>query len=209
MAEDAIEAVRLRNDFYRDNHRKVMIALLVAILLIVMLSGVLTYVVTHPPPPKYFATSTDGRIIPLIPLSQPNMPTSALLLWANQAATAAFTYDFVNYRQALQAASDYFTSAGWRDFLNALTSSNNLSAVLTKKLVVSSTATAAPVVLQQGELNGVYAWRVQLPMVITYQSASQVAQQNVLVTMLVTRVSTLNSARGVGISQFVVSSANT
>ncbi|EKD74639.1 MAG: hypothetical protein ACD_44C00373G0001 [uncultured bacterium] len=209
MAEDAIEAVRLRNDFYRDNHRKVMIALLVAILIIIMLSSVLTYVVTHPPPPKYFATSIDGRIIPLIPLSQPNMPTSALLLWANQAATAAFTYDFVNYRQALQTASDYFTSAGWRDFLNALTSSNNLSAVLTKKLVVSSTATAAPVVLQQGELNGVYAWRVQLPMVITYQSASQVAQQNVLVTMLVTRVSTLNSARGVGISQFVVSSTNT
>lgn len=208
MADDAVEVVRLRNDFYRDNHRKVMMALLVAIATIILLCGTLSYVVTHPPAPKYFATSIDGRIIPIISLSQPNMPPSALLLWANQAATAAFTYDFVNYRQALQSASAYFTPEGWRDFLNALTSSNNLNAVLTKKLVVSSTATGAPVILQQGVLNGVYAWRVQMPMVVTYQSASQVAQQNVTVTMLVMRISTLNSARGVGIAQFVVSGGN-
>ena len=31
MADDAVELVRLRNDFYRDNHRKVMMALLIAI----------------------------------------------------------------------------------------------------------------------------------------------------------------------------------
>lgn len=207
MADDAVELVRLRNDFYRDNHHKVMMALLVAIATVILLCGVLIYVVTHPPAPKYFATSIDGRIIPLVPLSEPNMPTSALLLWGNQAATAAFTYDFVNYRQALQAASDYFTPEGWRDFLNALTGSNNLNAVITKKLVVSATATGAPVVLQQGLLNGTYAWRVQLPMVVTYQSASQVAQQNVMVTMLVMRISTLNSSRGVGIAQFIVSGA--
>ncbi|MBI5448094.1 MAG: type IVB secretion system apparatus protein IcmL/DotI [Gammaproteobacteria bacterium] len=205
MAGDAVEMVSLRNDFYRDSHRKVMMALLMAIAIIILLGGVLSYVVTHPPAPKYFATSIDGRIIPIVPLSQPNMPPSALLLWSNQAATAAFTYDFVNYRQALQATSSYFTPDGWRDFLSALTGSNNLNAVLTKKLVVSATATGAPVILQQGTLNGVYAWRVQLPMVVSYQSASQVAQQNVIVTMLVMRVSTLNSSRGVGIAQFVVS----
>ncbi len=208
MADDAVELVRLRNDFYRDNHRKIVLALLVAVATIILLCGTVAYVVTHPPAPKYFATSIDGRIIPIVPLNEPNMPTSALLLWSNQAATAAFTYDFVNYRQALQSASEYFTPDGWRDFLNALTSSNNLNAVITKKLVVSATATGAPVVLQQGLLNGAYAWRVQMPMVVTYQSASQVAQQNVMVTMLVTRISTLNSARGVGITQFVVGGAS-
>ena len=121
MADDAVELVRLRNDFYRDNHRKIVLALLVAVATIILLCGTLAYVVTHPPAPKYFATSIDGRIIPIVPLNEPNMPTSALLLWSNQAATAAFTYDFVNYRQALQSASDYFTPDGWRDFLNALT----------------------------------------------------------------------------------------
>lgn len=208
MAEDALEVVRLRNDFYRDNHRRVMMCLLVAIATIILLCGSLSYVVTHPPAPKYFATTIDGKIIPLVPLSEPNMPNSAVLLWANQAATASFTYDFVNYRQALQSASNYFTPDGWRDFLGALTSSNNLNAVITKKLVVSSAATGAPVILQQGLLGGTYAWRVQMPMVVTYQSASQVAQQNVMVTMLVVRVSTLNSSRGVGIAQFVVSGGN-
>src|SRR3990167_10591649 len=192
MADDPLQVVQLRNDFYRDNYRRVMLALLSAIVVMMVLVLVLLYVVAHPPSPKYFATYPDGRIMPLVPLNEPNMPQPALLEWANEAATAAFTYDFGNYREALQAASQYFTPDGWRDFMNQLSSSTNLNAVITKKLVVKATATGAPVILQEGLLNGVYAWRVTMPMVIVYESASQVAQQNVIVTMLITRVSTLN-----------------
>ncbi|MCK1862760.1 DotI/IcmL/TraM family protein, partial [Legionella pneumophila] len=45
-------------------------------------------------------------------------------------------------------------------------------------------------------LNGRYSWRVQMPILVTYQSASEFTQQNNVVTMLITRVSTLNSPRG-------------
>lgn len=205
MADDAVQLVRLRNDFYRDNYRKVVGVLLFAILIIFMLSGALIYVVTHPPAPTYFATDAQGKIIKLKALDEPNLSTAALLQWSNLAAVAAFTYNFVNYRQELQAASEFFTPSGWEAFIQALNESNNLKAVIAKKLVVSAVATGAPVVLQEGVLDGRYAWRVQMPLLVTYQSASQVTQQNVVVTMLITRVSTLNSARGIGIAQFVVS----
>ncbi|KTD05653.1 type IVB secretion system apparatus protein IcmL/DotI [Fluoribacter gormanii] len=207
MAEDALTVVALRNKFYKDSQRKVMLALLIALIVNIVLASLLVYMITHPPAPKYFATSINGRITPLFPLNEPNQSDSAVLQWANQAAIAAFTYNFVNYRDELQASSGFFTPEGWDQFLSALQQSNNLDAVKAKKLIVSAVATRAPIILQKGVLNGSFSWRVQMPILVTYQSASEFTQQNNVVTMLITRVSTLNSPRGIGISQFVVGPA--
>ena len=203
--EDVVEPLMLRNAFYQDNSRKVLIGILLCVVVILVQMITIAYVVTHPPEPKYFATSTDGRIMPLVPLDQPNLSQSALLQWANTAAIAAYTYDFVNYREALQAASEYFTPAGWDSFMTALNTSGSLQNVISKKLIVSAVAVGAPVVIQQGLLDSTYTWKVQMPMLITYQSASQYSQSTVTVTMLITRISTISTARGVGIAQFLVS----
>ena len=203
MAEDVLAKVAMRNSFYRDGQRKLMFVLLVSILGNIVLCATLAYMLSHPPEPKYFATSINGRITPLVALNMPNQADSAILQWSNQAAIAAFTYNFVNYRTELVAASGFFTAEGWEQFVNALGSSNNLDAIKAKKLVVSAVATSSPVILQKGVLNGRYSWRIQMPILVTYQSASEFSQQNLNVTMLVTRVDTLNSPRGIGIAQFI------
>ena len=205
MANDALEVVQIRNEFYRDSHRKVVGALLLASLVIILLLGSFVYLISHPPKPRYFAISSDGRLTPIVPLDKPNITPSSLLQWANTAAIAAYSYNFVNYHQELQAASEFFTPEGWSAFMEALNSSNNLSAVIAKKLVVSAVATGAPVPLEEGVLNGTYAWRVQIPLLVTYQNQKDFSQQSVVVTMLITRIPTINSARGIGIAQFVVS----
>lgn len=208
MAEDALKAVTLRNQFYKDSQRKVILALLIAIGVNLITASMLIYIVTHPPAPKYFATTINGRITPLVPLDEPNQSDSAVLQWANLAAIAAYSYNFVNYRDELQAASGFFTADGWDQFLNALQQSNNLDAVKAKKLIVSAVATRAPIIMQKGVLNGKYSWSVQMPILVTFQSASQFTQQNNVVTMLITRIPTLNSPRGIGIAQFVVGPAS-
>lgn len=207
MPDDALTAVVTRNRFYRDGQHKLVTGLLLSLFSNVLLVWAIVYLFLHPPAPKYFATSINGRITPLVSLDQPNQSDPAVLQWANQAATAAFTYNFVNYHTELQASSGFFTADGWTQFLNALKDSNNLDAVKAKKLIVSAVATQAPIILQKGLLNGVYAWRVQMPILVTYQSASEFSQANNVVTMLITRVPTLNSPRGIGISQFVVGPA--
>lgn len=108
MAEDALTMVTLRNKFYRDGQRRTMATLLLSVLINFILVSLVVYLLTHPPAPKYFATSINGRITPLYPLDQPNQSDSAVLQWANQAAIAAFTYNFVNYRDELQASSGFF-----------------------------------------------------------------------------------------------------
>lgn len=206
MKDDALQVVKVRNEFYRDNYRKVVAALLISFFIILVLAAALCYIVTNPPAPRYFATSNDGRIIPLIPFTEPNLNNATLLAWSNMAASAAYSYNFVNYRQALQeAGANYFTPEGKQMFFAAIKSSNNLQAVIAKKLIVSAVATGVPVILEQGILAGRYTWKVQIPMLVTYQSASQFSQQAITVTMLIVRVSTLTSPRGIGITQFIAS----
>ncbi len=206
---DKLMAVTMRNQFYKDSQHKIVLVLTISMAANLILGLILSYIITHPPAPKYFATSINGRITPLFPLDAPNQSDSAVLQWANQAAIAAFSYNFVNYHSELQAASGFFTPTGWTQFLDALQQSNNLDAVKAKKLVVSAVATRAPIILQKGILNGSYSWRVQMPILVTYQSASEFSQQNNVVTILVKRISSLNSPRGIGIEQFVVAPAGT
>ena len=205
-AEEHVK-VKMNNNFYKDSYTKILFVMLLSITLNFGLASAVLYVIANPPQAKYFATSINGRITPLSPLDKPNQADSAILQWANQAAIATFTYNFVNYQNELQSASRYFTRSGWGQFLTALRTSGNLDMVKSKKLIVSAVATRAPVILQKGPLGGRYAWRIQMPILVTYQSASEFKQQNNVVTILVKRVSTLETPRGIGISQYLVGRA--
>ncbi|OGT07088.1 MAG: type IV secretion protein DotI [Gammaproteobacteria bacterium GWE2_37_16] len=200
---NGLEFVMLRNNFYRDNYRRVVSVLLLMVLINVALVGIIFYQIANAPTPKYFATGIDGRITPLNSLDMPVISQSELLQWAARAATAANTYDFVNYREALQGVQSYFTADGWRNFEAALRGSRSLELVLERKLVVSAVATGTPVILDQGVIGDRYAWKVQVPILVSYQSASDNTQQAQIVTMIIARVPTLNTPKGIAITSFV------
>ncbi len=205
MSEQAVELVHLRNNFYRDSYSKLLYILSFLAIINVFLVLAIVHIVKNPPAPKYFATGNDGRLTIIQPLTDPVMSLSGLTEWVTRAATTAYSFDFVNYRKELQESSAFFTGKGWEAFERALVSSNNLNLVLTKKLVTTAVAQGAPVVLKRGVLNGKYAWQVQLPILVTYQSASMKVAQPMLVTMLVTRVDVANNPNGIAIAQFVAS----
>lgn len=207
MDQNKMREVKLAQRYSEDGLKTLFLGLTLTVIIVAVLSLFLAYVVTHPPKPQYFATSINGRMTPIVALDEPNQSDSAVLQWANQAAIASYTYNFVNYQDELKAASVYYTSAGWQQFMNALQQTNNLNVLRAKKLIVSAVATRAPIILEKGMLNGRYSWRVQMPMLVTYQSASEFSQQNIVVTMLITRISTIESPRGIGIAQMLVGAA--
>lgn len=204
MAYDALEVVKHRNNFYRDSYRLVVIILFFSVLANIALAGAVVYLESHKPSPKYFATTHDGRLIKMVPLNMPYMQSNALINWVTNAVTSVYTYDFLNYRKTFQDNQKYFTSGGWQAFLDQMQKSRNLKTVQDKKLVVSASPAGAAVVTNSGVLNGVYSWRVQIPIVVTYTSLSQQFSERLLVTLTVQRLSTLDSTYGVGIAQFVV-----
>ena len=56
-------------------------------------------------------------------------------------------------------------------------------------------------------LFGKYTWKVSLPILVKYDSASNNYTQPLVIKMLIQRVPVLNNERGIAISQFVATPA--
>lgn len=156
------------------------------------------------PGPSYFEHRADGTVNPIYALDVPMVSVPALLRWSNQAAIDSYTYAFDNYAEALENARQYFTPGGWSDFRAALDRSKLLSTVIEKKLRVSAVTTGPAVLITQGFVFGSYAWRVQMPLLVTFESASEKKQSRYLVSLVVARVSTRDVLKGIAITQFTV-----
>ncbi len=197
--QEGATLVLSRNFFYRDSYRKILFILLLSIVINILMTIVALYNILHPAPAQFIVTSADGRLIPVSPLSQPVKSTPQILAWANMAASRINSYDFVNFRSQLQDASSYFTAEGWRSYQRAFADTGNLNYVRTNKLVATAVATGAPVVLQQGLVSGMYTWKIQLPLLVKYQSATLSKNIPTIVTMLIQRTSIEENPSGIGI----------
>ena len=91
--------VTMKSNFYKDSYSRILFVLILSITLNFGLATTVLYFIANPPKAKYFATSINGRITPLVPLDMPNQSDSAVIQWATQAAIAAYTYNFVNYQK--------------------------------------------------------------------------------------------------------------
>lgn len=205
IREGGAELVRFRNDFYRDEYRNKAAILLygaAALLASVILNGALGWALVHKRP-VYFAATNDGRILPLVPLSRPAMEDRSVVSWATSVATSAYSYDFVNWRSALSALSPDFTKEGFASFIGSLKASGNLKLVSDNRMVASAVPTEAGVIIAKGLLKGVYVWKIQVPILVTYQAAKSSVSQNLLVTLLVVRRSVLSHPKGLAVAQFL------
>lgn len=155
-----------------------------------------------PMQPNYYATSVNGNVQQLTSLDQPNTSDSVITQWAELAAVAAYSYDFVNYKDQLNSLEKYFTDDAWSNFKQVIKTSNTVDQVVSKKLIVNAVAIDSPVILAKGKLYGVDSWRIQIPILVTYQAARGFYSQKILINLLVTRISTLQSVKGIGIAQF-------
>ncbi len=197
-------AVVVRNEFYRDGYRKLLtIAQIQAVVIIGLILAMFYVITVNQPQNRYFATTDDGRLVPMVALNEPNLSTPALMSWTAQAATEVMTFGFNDYRRRLQEASRNFTKVGWASFTTALEKSRIIESVEANQQVVTAAPRSAPVLVSEGLVNGRYQWQIELPMIVTYQAGATTRADNLLVTLLVVRVSKLESPNGIGIEQWV------
>lgn len=189
-----------QNIFYRNNYRRLvrLLGIMVGINLILVI--IFIYLITHIPRARNFAAYPDNKSAPLYVLDQPLMSQSAILEWANQAAITVYNLDYLNYPKQMKEIATYFSPKGWALFQNDFR--GILSTTVDKKLRVSAVATGAPVIVQQGPLLGNYSWKVRMPILVSYESASETLYQNLLVDMVIMRVSTDITPKGIAIAQF-------
>lgn len=199
-----LATVVVRNDFYRDGYRTMLRLTVLLSGIILLLIGAMYYVIhAHQPVDRYFATTEDGRLIPMVSLDQPNLSTPALMSWVAQAGTEVMTFGFNDYRRRLQESSRNFTRSGWESFTKALQSARTIETVEVNQQVVTATPRGAPILQAEGLVNGRYQWTVQLPLILTFQSGSKSQTERYMVTLVVVRVPRLESPNGIGIEQWL------
>lgn len=176
--------------------------LLLSFLFNILIIGCVIRMYLVPMQPNYYATSVNGNTLQLTALDEPNTSDSVITQWAELATVAAYSYDFVNYNDQLNSLEKFFTDDAWSNFMQVMRASNTVDQVVSKKLIVNAVAIEPPVILAKGELYGVFSWRIQIPILVTYQAARGFYSQKILVNLLVSRISTLQSVKGIGIAQF-------
>ena len=197
-------SVVIRNEFYRDGYRSILKIAVIEAMIIIALIAVMFYVIhIHQPENRYFATTEDGRLVPMVGLNEPNLSTPALMSWTAQSATEVMTFGFHDYRRRLQESSRNFTRTGWASFTNALEKARIIEMVGANQQVVTAAPRSAPILVSEGLVNGRYQWQIEMPIVVTYQAGSQTRADALLLTLLIVRVPKLESPNGVGIERWV------
>lgn len=198
------ESVLVRAATYKTAFRAMTIYAFIATVAAGLATTATVYLALTRPDPKYFATTSEGQILPLVPLDQPHQSNAAVANYAVTAVTSALTYSFDRYKQQFQAAQDYFTQpTGWNSFVKAVDQSDILKLVKKRRFNSTAIAQNAIIVKQGVNAQGVYEWIIQMPVRVTYQSASEVTGQNLTVTIYMRRLQTYQTPAAMAIDRFI------
>ncbi len=198
------EKVQMQGNFSKDKSFSIMFICFMLITICAGLVGSLYFFWLTRPTPTYFATTPQQQFFVMEPLDRPYLNERQLYQWVVEAAVASYTFDFVNFQNDIETTKIYYTENGFKNLINALKESNTIEEVRSKKLVASAVPLGAPILLSEGRNNGRYFWKVQLPMKVTYQGASEIIPQNLVITMTISRVPVEEKAKGIGIETIVV-----
>lgn len=201
---DAVQMVFTRNAFYQDGYRLMLKVALVQLLIIgALIAALIGLFVMSEPRYRFFATTSDGRIIDIVPLENPYR--NDVVAWASQAATESMTFAYHDYRMRLQGNSRYFTTRGWDTFVGALNTARIIETMEKRQLNIKGTPGAAPQIIRQGVVDGVYQWVLKMPYKIEYLGAGEIPQATAGdLTLVVQRVPNLENPDGVGIDQWIL-----
>lgn len=204
---DAIEpAMRVVKDQHRwkfvaDSSVRLNFILAVALLVSVVANGLLGWRAFYPDR-QYFA-SDNGRIFPLIPLSQPYRKSADVIQSARDTLTKTFALDFVNWRSQLQDVKKYYTRDGFQSVVKSLDTIGVLDTVRNRRMNMNISARAG-VITKEGLEEGRYVWYVEIPFDLRLGGqTSRLPDQTFLAHVRMERVPTLDSIEGIGIGQLV------
>lgn len=130
----------------------------------------------------------------LDPLSNHTQPTAislqALLKWSQKAVVSAYTYTYLNRKDAESGMKAYFTPSGWSKFSAAVHASGNVDIVKQEEMHVSATLDGSPSIVGQDHSTGRSIFQVRVPVEVTYSGVHYVSRQAMNVDLFVAEQAT-------------------
>ena len=203
MKIDRLQLVKLRNGFYKDGFRRMSFILLLSLIINLILMTALLITENKSNKTTYFAAGIDGSLKQLIPVDQPVYSTEQVQSWVARIVPRLLHLNFKDYKSQLLETKQYFTPEGWSAFNSAF--EDQIEQVVSNRLWASAYIPSTPAVTDELYYKGVYSWRVQVPVRITFEGQDGKATTNQYVwSVLVQRVDNRTNPNLLGIQQVVV-----
>lgn len=193
---------------YKDNLSA--LGLNLGLIILTMLCFVSFYLIINmKPATMFYSIDKEGKINNLVTLGSPILSQGKIQNWTETAIKNIFSFNFVNIDERLEKNRVYFTPDGYEAFKIALNASKQLETVKKLSVEVWLTPTGDAAIVKQGYVTkNLKYWNIEVPAIITYNSASAPDNRNVIVSVTVVQVPTTENPNGIEISQIIVNNDN-
>ncbi|EDC6416259.1 hypothetical protein GAW62_20705 [Salmonella enterica subsp. enterica] len=175
-------------------------AIIIAVLSVLLIISIIAAINSDN---KYFASSPDGKITPMVALDSPVINDNGIKLFTRDTLYDVLNLDFDTWRQDLEKGRSGFIDKGLSNLITAVKDAG-IIAIMEKDRVNLRTEFSTPIISQKGLKNKVATWVVQIP--ITYNFVGQNTTSKPLKFILIATVQAVDnktSPKGVAISQVV------
>lgn len=197
----ALMVVALRNKFFYMLYRYSSLVFLTSLIGLISSIAFLVFFSKQPVAPQYVPVKEDGTYFDLEPLSQCK-PDAEVQKFVMAAMKKLYKYDYINYADQIQEASQYFTIDGWNEYLNEYSISGILTSVKENKWISTIEVNKVPLILDRKEVNGLCTWEVQTDATVIYIGEKAQRTSGELYFRVV-RNSVINNSDGLGIVNLV------
>jgi intracellular multiplication protein IcmL len=201
-SDETMESIGFYRDLAKKSHKIIMmLSGALAILAIICLVQVFVWI---QPKPVYFGMTESMELLPMTPMDEPLMNDAALKAWLAAAITDCFNMDFINWRERLSNARQYFSKDAFTGYATALDSEGHIELLTQHRAIMHSVPAGTPVLTKAGVIRGVLTWEFEVPLLLNYETSTQrLSTQRIVAVCRVQRMPTTNYVRGVAITQLV------
>ncbi len=196
-------AVRL--DFYIMAYRRMSMVAIFAMAFGIASILAATAIYIFRPPSQNYAITSDGRLVPMTPLTEGLNPT-IVTNFVSKSLTSAFTFDFKNYNTQLSETKSLFTDTGYNAFMDAI--APLVEEAKANKFVATATIVSVPVIVKTGVVGGVAKYKIET--VLLFEMTGEVkraAPRKWIIETVIDRVPQTQYPIGLAISRIVAEPA--
>jgi len=155
----------------------------------------------------YYARTPEGFEKRLSGLDMPNLTDRAIRYWAATSVSEVLTMGFGDLEHKVMANKNRFTEEGWLDFIKAIANLDIRGRFRQGQWILLSAPSSTPVIVDQRvDLDGVYKWLIEVPVVMTYITHNDVRiTEYKTVRLKISRVHPAKNPMGIAIQTWQIS----
>jgi len=162
---DAVLRENARLYQYNKSLKQQLLILWISVLILsISLTIIIWFFLFNYPKTKFIVTTNNKAVCEVGALDTPNVSSSSVETFAQEAILELLRYDYLNFEQQLKLTlSRYFTNNGKQSYYNSLDISGNLAKVKTNKMISRAFVIRAPQIEKQSLRGKQYTWIVVVP----------------------------------------------